>query len=510
MTGRFRAIVALLGIGLIVLLAGRILGYLSSSPQALAGDEVVPLAEQSDPLAVVDAWPKPDVLLVVSGRQHGYIEPCGCTGLESARGGLSRRHELIKRLEQLGQPLVKLDVGNQVRRFGGQAEIKFHTTLEAMRLMEYDAIGFGPDDLRLSFGELLVGVAGEQESQSEFVCANVSILGVHPTFRVFDSGGRRIGVTAVMGQQALEKVNNQEIEIKNTKESLQAAVRALREAKVDVSVLLAHATLEETRQLARQFPEFQVIVTAGGAGEPTLQPEVVEGTGSRIVQVGTKGMYIGVLGIFSDRNEPIRYQRIQLDARFGDSKPVLEIFASYQYQLQVSGLEGLGVKPAKHPRPNRRFVGSETCGVCHTSAYASWLETPHFRATEDIHVPTERSEVRRDFDPECLSCHVTGWNFQEFFPFVSGYEEFETSSHLHGNGCENCHGPGSAHVAAENGDVEVSDAEREKLQLEMRLTLEQAKKSLCFQCHDLDNSPDFHVDGAFDRYWDGVKHYGLD
>ena len=30
---------------------------------------------------------------------------------------------------------------------------------------------------------------------------------------------------------------------------------------------------------------------------------------------------------------------------------------------------------------------------------------------------------------------------------------------LHGNGCENCHGPGSAHVAAENGDIDVDEAE---------------------------------------------------
>src|SRR5688500_7441195 len=37
-------------------------------------------------------WPKPVVALVVTGQQMGYIEPCGCTGLENQKGGLARRH----------------------------------------------------------------------------------------------------------------------------------------------------------------------------------------------------------------------------------------------------------------------------------------------------------------------------------------------------------------------------------------------------------------------------------
>jgi hypothetical protein len=83
--------------------------------------------------------------------------------------------------------------------------------------------------------------------------------------------------------------------------------------------------------------------------------------------------------------------------------------------------------------------------------------------------------------------------------------DLEQSKLLHTNGCENCHGPGSAHVAAENGDVDVSDEELEKLQLEMRLTLKQAEDK-CFECHDIDNSPDFE----FESYWEEVKHYGKD
>ena len=44
-------------------------------------------------------WPKPQFTLLITGGQYGYIEPCGCAGLENQKGGLSRRHSLIERLK---------------------------------------------------------------------------------------------------------------------------------------------------------------------------------------------------------------------------------------------------------------------------------------------------------------------------------------------------------------------------------------------------------------------------
>ena len=41
------------------------------------------------------------------------------------------------------------------------------------------------------------------------------------------------------------------------------------------------------------------------------------------------------------------------------------------------------------------------------------------------------------------------------------------------------------------------------------LPLSEARER-CMECHDLDNSPDFHKPGAFDEYWSQVEHYGVD
>jgi len=224
-------------------------------------------------------------------------------------------------------------------------------------------------------------------------------------------------------------------------------------------------------------------------------------------------MYAGVVGLFGDVKTPIRYDSVSLDARFADSPAMLKLLADYQEQLKDLGLEGLGIKPQPHPT-GRKFVGSEKCSECHTKAMEKWRQTAHSHATDSLVTPPNtRASIARHHDPECLSCHVTGWEplqeAQQLFPYDSGYLSLEKTPQLVGSGCENCHGPGSAHVAAESGETAVSAGELAKLRHTMRLPLADAEQK-CVECHDVDNSPDFHKPGAFDRYWQKVEHHGKD
>lgn len=100
-------------------------------------------------------WPKPQAVLFLTGQQHGYIEPCGCTGLENQKGGLNRRDTLMTQLRDRGWELVPMDVGNFERRTGQQAEIKFQTTVEALNQMRYHEATLGVDDLKLSSTHLM-------------------------------------------------------------------------------------------------------------------------------------------------------------------------------------------------------------------------------------------------------------------------------------------------------------------------------------------------------------------
>ncbi len=459
--------------------------------------------------SIADDWPKPQVVLFVSGQQHGYIEPCGCTGLENQKGGLIRRDTLLTELRERGWELIPVDVGNQVRRTGRQPELKFQATVEAFRKMDYKAVSLGIDDLKLSSIELVQFAAGDT-----FLSANVTVLDASffPSHRVVEAGGRKIGITSVLGKDhkpELEKIQSSEIEYFDPVERLKPIVELLTAEGCDFKVLLAHASLEESAELARQVPGFDLVVTAGGFGEPTLTPEAITGSKAVMVQVGTKGMYGGIVGLFDDAAQPIRYQKIAISSQIKDSQRMLEDFASYQQRLADAGFAGLGCTPLPHPT-GRKFVGSEACSDCHTSAFEKWKETPHFHATTSIVEPdNERGNIARHRDPECVSCHVTGWNPQNYYPYDTGFISPEETPLMAGSGCENCHGPGSEHVAAELGEIDVTNDRLKELQQEMVLSLANARDK-CVECHDLDNSPDFHAEGAFDKYWEQVKHYGKD
>ena len=461
-------------------------------------------------------WPKPDVALLFTGERDGFLEPCGCAGLENQKGGLKRLHTLVKQLSAQGWPLVALDLGGQTKRFGMQAEMKFSYAIKAFDQIGYRAVGLGSNDLRLDVLSLVINI---DEADNPFVSANVGIAGFDSGFtkryKTVEAGGVKIGVTAVLGQQHLARLkNSDELTLLEPAEALKQVLSELRAAACDHLVLLSFADPEESKVLARQFPEFDLVVTAGGAEEPANAAQPIQGAESRLVEVGHKGMYVVVVGLYKNGETEFRYQRVPLDARFQDAPDLQEIMVEYQRDLETIGLDGLGLKPSMHPS-GWLFAGSEACADCHTAATDVYLRTPHSHATETlVHL-----DPPRHFDPECLSCHATGWEPQKYYPFTSGFLGLKATPVMVGNGCENCHGPAADHVAAENGEIDATDEELEAFRAALRLKIvenegnkegqEFAKGKvvqMCIQCHDVDNSPDFD----FQAYWPHVKHDGKD
>lgn len=461
-----------------------------------------------------DGWEKPDFALLVSGRLDGYIEPCGCTGLENQKGGLLRRHTFLKQLiEERGWDVASIDTGNQINRTGGQATLKLFTTLDSLfNTFQYQAVSVGVDDLKAPLVDLMGFIVNLPTKETPFVCANLKIYDDEQFFRstkIIEIAGRKIGLTAVLGDDELKKLQgavDSELQLIPVATALPQAIERLQEAKCDLQILIVNASLDEARRLAQQYPAFDVVVSSNGQGEPTIAPEPIESNGrvTSLIQVGSKGMHVGVLGFYSEGGQlTSRYQRVPLDARFEDSEAMKVVFKAYQTKLALMPPRDLQIEPKKHPS-GRHFAGNEVCMDCHEHAYEIWEDGhggdggPHARATKDLTDPGERVWVTREKDPECLSCHVTGWSPQGYFPYETGYIKLDDEV-LHGNGCENCHGPCKEHVEAEEGDNKDEQLRRRK---EIDVTLEQARKELCFTCHDLDNSPDFN----FDEYWPIVEH----
>ena len=454
---------------------------------------------------VFEGWPAPRCLLVITGELDGYIEPCGCTGKENQKGGLSRRQNFLRAVEAAGWPAVAVDLGGQVKRFGRLTEAKFHSIVDGLRTMRYASVGFGPGDLRLPAEELVAAVAAIGDQQTPFVSANVGLLGIAanitPRFRVVEAGGLKIGITSVLGDKEAERVRSSDVEVTAADAALAEVAPQLAKAGCAHQVLLSWAGVDETKALAASYPQFDIVVTAGGADEPPRELPVLPG-GARLVELGHKGMFTIAIGFFADAKNPLRSQRVPLDARWGESPDMITLLGTYQGKLESLGLAGLGLVPVRHPT-GRRFAGSAACADCHAHAYEVWKNSAHAQALTTL----EEQKPRRDGDPECLSCHVVGWAPQRFEPFEGGFAGMAATPHLAHQGCENCHGPAAAHTAVERGDVRASEVERDRLRRELVLTLatpegKQKVVNNCLECHDLDNSPQFD----FDEYWPQVEH----
>ena len=470
--------------------------------------------EPFDPIKVngpifVD-WRQPKLALVITGRQDGYLEPCGCAGLERMKGGLSRRHTMFRTLrKEKGWPVVGLDVGgiNSSEGFGRQAEMKFQTTVDAMKLMGYDAIGFGTSELRLPAGELLSVAAPVEGKQGTFVSADVELFAAgsgYPAPRIIaEAAGMKLGITSVLGKEYQKQINNPDLAMSDPQEALAKVLPALRE-ECDLLILLAHATMDESIELAKQFPDLDLVITAGGPPEPPAKAKSIPGTKTLLIEVGQKGENAVVLGLYDDPGERFRYQRVPLDSRFAASREMKLLMTNYQDQLKAEGFAGLGLRPVPHPRKDvlGKFVGSKECESCHEESYDVWKKSGHAKAYETL----AGLDPPRQHDPECISCHVIGWHPQKCFPYQTGYRSIEETPKLIDVGCECCHGPGKAHVDAEMGSDEQLQLKLQQAMVISREESEEANKEarrrMCLACHDLDNSPDF----TFDDYWPDVEH----
>ena len=475
--------------------------------------EAEPTEDAEPPLA---GWDAPAAAIVISGEQHGYVEPCGCS--EKQSGGLARRDDLIKQLADRGWTVAGLDLGGTLKRSRKQSELKFDFTHHALADMGYRALGLGVEELRMGADYLLGKHYETQEdarAEVPMVSANVALygdrsVGTPALYRVFEAGGVRVGVTSVLGDSHAAKfAGNDLLAIDPAAEALPAALEAMDAESPDVRILLSHALPDESEALAEQFPQFDVVVTADGPEDGYDAQRVGE---TLVLRPSQKGKHVDVLGLYraEDGTVSLKAEQVDLDKdRFETSARMVDRMRDYQEA--IASLDLAATEPAVSTASGHGFAGAKDCGRCHKKAYAIWKDSKHAHALESLEKGRPGTEdwwVDRRRDPECLSCHVTGWDAQEVVRFDGGFDGTELTEHLAGNQCENCHGAGSAHSELEWAfakGADMTEAQQEARR-SMHLDKEWASKNLCVRCHDGDNSPHFD----FETYWPKVAHSGRD
>ncbi|MFQ5956750.1 MAG: multiheme c-type cytochrome [Candidatus Brocadiales bacterium] len=411
-----------------------------------------------------------ELIIAISGEEAGYLEPCGCE--QKPIGGIAKRHGLFMSVQRDSQSVLPISLGDLTGHRKRQDEIKMETLVQALGEMQYALHNLGEKDLEMG-PEVLSYVF--YASPVKLLSSNVLLSGVpginiHPYIVkdiVVNDREIRIGLVGILSPKLLGATPGW-VEIIPPSEAIGPLIKKLE--GVDLLILLSHADLEESTRLADAFPEFQLIVSGHNIDHPTVST-----VGDTLVATpGNKGKHIGLLH-YRPRDGKTRLEMIKLDGRYTDSDQMLEHLNNYQQRLKDEDL--LSKVERFSLAEGFTYAGNTVCGTCHQAIFLHWKATTHAQAYETM------VRVGHEYDPECVSCHVTGLYYE------SGFTSPEKTPELKGIGCEGCHGPGSQHV----------EMALKGLKAEGYGKLE---PTACDTCHDPEHSSRFQ----YPNYWPKIAH----
>ena len=260
----------------------------------------------------------------------------------------------------------------------------------------------------------------------------------------------------------------------------------------------------------------------------------------KLLLPGHKGKYVGVVGLFKQPSGgyEIKYELVNLSPAFETpvdavkKQPVMALLEEYSDTVKkMDFLAEYGQKFREdHPtqkalapaQVEAKFIGSEACSNCHAAEYQKWETTAHSAAytgrkknlaNNDPGVKglvDARDPGNRQFDPECIACHVTGFKYKTGFgdppANATPKQKQKHFDALINVGCESCHGPGSMHANAPNNPKYWPMINPIKLGNDPKLL--QAADNACQKCHDIENDVNWGA-GRFEKAWKLINHSGL-
>jgi hypothetical protein len=223
------------------------------------------------------------------------------------------------------------------------------------------------------------------------------------------------------------------------------------------------------------------------------------------------------------------------------TNPIIVMMEQYNRELKQHNVleEFVRMPHANQTEPNRKgltatYVGSNRCKNCHQEAFNVWKGTKHFHGTDTLEDP-KKPPVGRQYDPECMKCHTTGFEHPGGYDYpvpvlpawvpgkrvpVAPDDLKKHNDKLRGVGCESCHGPASEHVknpddqrirdlinpyrpSAQERKFENAGGPQFQKLFDVRMN---ALNRMCIHCHDSENDVHWLNDGVAKR-WLGKGKY---
>lgn len=151
-----------------------------------------------------------------------------------------------------------------------------------------------------------------------------------------------------------------------------------------------------------------------------------------------------------------RYAMHEIREKLGTDDTVKSKMLAYYKQVNDENKEAF--KDKKPPPPSKgepKYVGIEACTNCHEDARKVWDATKHAKAYETL------SSQFKEYNLDCVSCHVTGYD-------KPGGSTVTHVAELKDVQCEVCHGPGENHAKAPE---------------KVKMPVEKPSADSCLACH---------------------------
>jgi hypothetical protein len=507
-------------VGVVAIAAATVAGGGADAP-ARAEDvaPAIPAPDASAEAVEARAWRerRPYASFLITGLQRGNLLPCGCTRPKT--GGVERLATLVDRLRRRPE-----DGGWAGLSFGwvlaGRGEPQEESKASLLRAL-FQELGLSasflgvPDLYVASMAQPFEASPGEAMTTSAGLDVprppiNVRLRDASPAsgtqpiadFRVRDLKVRAFLVVDPEPAQRLLADGIAHVAISTT-----GAVQSLQPGPDTlwiVGAYLSGTQRDDLRTgLARLGPSV-VVDLARESGAERLPPTRL-GSTPVVVSFDELGKTVGVLDVdpvpeaegggwsVSYRTVPLVPDLDALASPLRDDV-VRPLLARYRQEVRESGyLRDFAATFADEGAT--RYVGSARCAGCHPGIYEEWSATRHAVALDTL------AAMDHAHDPECVRCHVVGFERMaddRFTRTSSGFLDPARTAHLGGVGCENCHGPGSVHVARPTDPTVWEPGPG-------RRNARSPGIAECQRCHDAENSPGF-PEGFADRHLPAVDH----
>ena len=407
------------------------------------------------------------LLVVYTGNLLAELKPCGCAK-EEDQGGIGRRMQYLKDLRKNKPNLLLVDTGDHFKDPTRQGKLKALTLMKATEKMGYDAVALGERDL-------VYGSRFLQDHSIPFIAGNIELedLPLKKSQTKEYKNGLKVAILSVVDPSLFYLKNHTGLKVPNPDQIISKEIlRIQKSSSVDLIVLLTHMNREKALKYMDKDGVDIIINGHIHSETDTVDMEPIYKYGKVFVQASPRGQKMGELRIKLDEMGKMSFEQrmVRLDSSIKADLEMLKLYEKYNDKIEVMFFENLAAKRDKEKVSV--YAGDTACKTCHQATHDKWSSSRHGRAYETLR------KINKAFDPECLVCHVVGYNTPGGF-----ISELDTPE-LKNVQCEVCHGAGKKHIKAPMSGFG------------------KKARNACKNCHVKNHSPRFN----FTQYWPRIKH----